>query len=320
VRAASPYMLRGQGLRIPAGTLATPALRFGREKTGIYRAGAGRLAIGVGGFRAFEITANDLFVRSNNTGNVQPLSIARANATTADGQETSVDFYEIASVVGRMSLYRQASTIMGFKWYGYNSGLHGTPAMTLSGDKDLTVGRDLIVVRNIAAAAIGASAGLTVSAGAVSLPSGSIAAAANGVQPAARVSSNAIQSIPSGAFTSVLMQVESEDTGTFHSTVTNTSRIVLGVSGLWLVIGAGILNSNGAATTAYRILGIRVDGAGTIYGSGIYQATGSNSDHDASLLVRSNGSTYVELSAYQLSGVATDLASGAILQAVWLGP
>lgn len=138
--------------------------------------------------------------------------------------------------------------------------------------------------------------------------------------PAARVSNNAIQSIPNNATTAALMQVESEDTGNFHSTITNTSRIVLGVAGLWLVVGTGTLNANGAATTAYRILGIRVDGAGLILGNGIFQSTGSDSDHDASLLVRSSGTTYAELAAYQSSGVATNLASGAALQAVWLGP
>jgi hypothetical protein len=150
-RGSTPYALRGTSLVLPNGTLQNPAVRFGRERSGLFRSGDGRMSLGLKQFRAAEFSADGLAVFSNSPGNahVTPLSVVRNNPTTADGQETAFDTYESGVLIARAAVFRESAAKSGFKWYGFNSGLHATPALALSGDKDLAVGRDLLVARNL---------------------------------------------------------------------------------------------------------------------------------------------------------------------------
>ena len=150
-RGSTPYALRGTSLVLPNGTLQNPSVRFGRERSGLYRSSDGRMSLGLKQFRAAEFSADGLAVFSDSPGNahVTPLSVFRDNPTTADGQETALDTYETGVLIARAAVFRESATKSGFKWYGFSSGLHATPAMALSGDKDLAVGRDLLVARNL---------------------------------------------------------------------------------------------------------------------------------------------------------------------------
>ena len=150
-RGATPYALRGTSLVLPNGTLQNPAVRFGRERSGLYRSSDGRMSLSLKQFRAAEFSADGLAVFSDSPGNahITPLSVFRDNPTTADGQETAFDTYETGVLIARAAVFRESASKSGFKWYGFNSGLHATPALALSGDKDLAVGRDLLVARNL---------------------------------------------------------------------------------------------------------------------------------------------------------------------------
>jgi hypothetical protein len=137
---ARPYVpdeLKQGNFRIANGTLQSPAIRFGAERSGIYRVSAGRWAVGINQFRSFEITANDVAVRSNSpgAGRVTPLAVIRANATTADNQETAIETFEVISPTARAAVYRQTSTKYGWKLYGSTAGtINANPDMTLNAD------------------------------------------------------------------------------------------------------------------------------------------------------------------------------------------
>jgi hypothetical protein len=137
MRSPSSYSTQNLPLVIGKGTLANPAIRFGSERTGLYFAGALRIGVSVGGFRAMEITNNDVFVRSNTAGagNVSPLAIARANATTANGQLTAIDMFEVSAPAGRLAVYRQTATKSGWRMYGSTNGALNAFA-TLEADAD----------------------------------------------------------------------------------------------------------------------------------------------------------------------------------------
>lgn len=146
MRGATPYGLRGTALAIPDGTLDNPSVRFGRERSGLYRAGDGVVGLGVKKFKALEATGptTSLFSNGLGTNSITPLALVRANASEADGLETRLDICEIepSLAIARMAIYRQDDTPFkyGFKWYGFSSSLHATPAMTLTGDKWLGLG------------------------------------------------------------------------------------------------------------------------------------------------------------------------------------
>lgn len=147
-RGASPYALRGQSLAIPNGTLAWPAIRFGRERSGLYRIADGRLGLGIKKFQALELTANDALIRSNapGTGRVSPLALVRVHPSEADGLETAVDTYEDFQLTGRLALYRQAAGRFGWRLYGSSAG-----ALSLQPDLQVSADGDLLVRNNLSA-------------------------------------------------------------------------------------------------------------------------------------------------------------------------
>jgi hypothetical protein len=153
MRGATPYALRGTTLAIPNGTLDNPAIRFGTERTGLFRAAAGMLALSVQKFQTVEITQDDLFVRSKTvTGVASPLAMARAVETTANNQEIALDVYDAFKPAIRLAAYRRAVNEYGWKLYGALPGgtagaqLTTAPALTISPEGDLTVGRNLSVL------------------------------------------------------------------------------------------------------------------------------------------------------------------------------
>ncbi len=141
MRGTSPYATRGSPLTLPNGTVTNPALRFLRERTGFYRAGDGRLATAVKGFRAMEVTQNDTFVRSNSAAAVvSPLAMARATATSTAGHQIALDAYNGATQITRMSAYTESANSFGYRWYTTTGGvLQVAPSLTLSGDGNLSV-------------------------------------------------------------------------------------------------------------------------------------------------------------------------------------
>lgn len=138
-------------LLLANGTLAKPAIRFWKEpKTGFARLAAGAISHVVNGFRAHDVTEFDTFVRSNSAGagNVAPLGMSRANATTADGQETQFTVYEGAVKVGSLSAYRQTATKYGWKLYGSTSAvLSATADLTADADGYVTARTALLAPR-----------------------------------------------------------------------------------------------------------------------------------------------------------------------------
>jgi hypothetical protein len=156
-RGATPYALRGTSLVLPNGTLNNPSIRLGGERTGLYRSSGGAMSLGVKKVRSAEFSGDGVAIFSDaasitnpGDGNVTPLSLLRNNGMTADNQETRLDIYDVGVPVARQSVFRESVGVYGFKWYGRSGGaLHATPAMALSGDKDLAVGRDVLVTRDL---------------------------------------------------------------------------------------------------------------------------------------------------------------------------
>lgn len=143
----SPALRQGN-MTLLNGSLARPALRWAKEpKSGWARLVGGATATVINSFRAMETTEFDTIIRSNaaGAGNVSPLAFARANATTADGQETAIDGYEGAARVGRMALYRQTSTKYGWRVYGSTSAvLSATPDLSVTADGLVTARGGLV--------------------------------------------------------------------------------------------------------------------------------------------------------------------------------
>lgn len=149
-RAATPYGTRNQPLALPRGTLDGPSFRLGGERTGPYLAAPGALGFVVDRFPALELTQATATVRSNapGAGSVSPLALARANPTTADGQETALDVYEGGRLASRLASYRAADGAFGWRLYGSAGGALTGALLTATPDGDVALGRDLDAGRN----------------------------------------------------------------------------------------------------------------------------------------------------------------------------
>lgn len=116
----------------------------------------------------------------------------------------------------------------------------------------------------------------------------------------ARVQRAAAQSIANNTFTAVTFATEEYDSGSYHDTSTNTSRLTVPVAGKYLITGSIEYAAN---ATGVRAAGIRMDGT-------TYIASQSTASLGAVLATTVNvsvvrdlaASAYVELMAYQTSG------------------
>lgn len=113
------------------------------------------------------------------------------------------------------------------------------------------------------------------------------------------------QNVASGVWTVIALDSESFDTGSFHSTASNTSRLVAPSTGYYLIHGAVAfpLNSSG-----YRTLQFRKNAAGnSASGTGLsYREYPTNGAGQAipeiNEIVYLTAGDYIELFAYQTSG------------------
>ncbi len=124
--------------------------------------------------------------------------------------------------------------------------------------------------------------------------------------PTAHVFHSTTQTIASASFTNMSMDSEDFDTDTMHDTSTNTNRLTATTAGKYLVYGK---LQFAAHATGTRIIGIQVNGAGTIYRLGEATPSGSIGSllHGSIQFVLAAGD-YVSLIGYQSSG--GDLALG----------
>lgn len=118
----------------------------------------------------------------------------------------------------------------------------------------------------------------------------------------ARVQRAATQSIANNTFTAVTFGTEEYDSGSYHDTSTNTSRLTVPVAGKYLITGSIEYAAN---ATGVRAAGIRMDGS-TYIASQSTASLGSvlATTVNVSVVRDLAANAYVELMAYQTSGGA----------------
>jgi len=104
------------------------------------------------------VLAGGLATRASGTGSIIPLAVTRVSDPAADGNETSVDFSNVAATpLARISAYRVNATSWGLKLYSSVTGaLQGTPAIIVGSTanaNDVTVSGRTILGGSIATAA-----------------------------------------------------------------------------------------------------------------------------------------------------------------------
>lgn len=129
-----------------------------------------------------------------------------------------------------------------------------------------------------------------------------------GDNPAARVYHNAAQSIANATFTALAFNTERFDNDTIHDTSTNNSRLTCKTAGKYLIIGNITYAAN---ATGVRNADIRLNGTNYIASSRIHASTAATVGVQVSAVCELNANDYVELMAYQSSGGALDVVSGA---------
>lgn len=141
-------------------------------------------------------------------------------------------------------------------------------------------------------------------------------------RPAARLGRTGTnQSIPTGFTSTLQWNTEFEDTHNGHDNVTNNSRYVAPISGLYLVTATAPWQLN---STGLREVSLMTNGA-TIYdGNRIAAISGIVLTQSVSHLVRLAAGEYVETVVFQNSGVSLDIDrtwhSGPVMEVVWMRP
>lgn len=115
----------------------------------------------------------------------------------------------------------------------------------------------------------------------------------------ARVYDSGTQSIPNNTYTALTFNSERWDYGTYHSTVSNTTRLTVPVNGLYMVTGGVAYASN---ATGQRALGIRVNGSSLYALERVDTINGQVPFLNVSTIVKLTAGDYVELMAWQNSG------------------
>ena len=136
-----------------------------------------------------------------------------------------------------------------------------------------------------------------------------------------RAYNNANISINNATTTAITLNSERWDTDTMHSTSSNTSRLTATTAGLYVITASVDFAAN---ATGVRSAQLQVNGATVIALSTIASA-GAGNDTVISLATTYylNATDYVEMLAFQNSGGALNVVSGANyspeLSAVWIG-
>lgn len=266
-RLNAPAALRNGQMILARGSLLKPALRFTHDfKTGIDSLAVGALQVVVNQFRSAEFTEMDAIIRSNIAAatNATPLTLARANATTANGQEIRQDFMEVATPIARLAAYRETATKYGWKFYGFDAGLHATPALTIDSAKGVTTGSSLVVGGGGLTVSVG---GIT-SQGGITINTGNLVATAGSLIGSGTGASSVMGNFGAGTATPQnrlhTYQASADSTGLFV-------QVDNGFSGGMLIGNTGVIGTNtkqaviGMGMVAGRYLG--GDGDLSIYTS-----------------------------------------------------
>lgn len=149
----------------------------------------------------------------------------------------------------------------------------------------------------------------TINAGSVIGPTGP-----TGTMPSvarARVTKSGLQSITDNTITSVLWDTEEYDTNTFHSTSTNTSRIVIpsGLDGVYMASYTVVFNGTASQISSAWMLK-NAAGNRQAFGQAKNDATNGIGITGSASIPLSVGD-YLEVMVFQNSGVALD-CGGAI--------
>lgn len=141
------------------------------------------------------------------------------------------------------------------------------------------------------------------------------------VPPACAVYHTAAQSVPNATWTTVLFNSEYYDTDAMHDTATNTSRITISTTGIYLLT-ANILFDIGG--TGNRQVDFMKNGSGFIYRG---QTTNNISasfftDVSTSTMMSLTAGDYMEVIVYQTNGAALNIrgdAGGVHFAAAFMG-
>lgn len=342
-RMNAPTALRQGNLTLMSGSLNRPALRWAKEPgSGISRLAAGYTAIVINRFRALEVGQNDTMVRSNaaGAGNVAPLAFARANATTADGQETAIDGYEVAARIGRLSLYRQTATKNGWRLYGSTGGaLSGTPDLQVDADGGVAARTSLTVPTATLSgnASIGGTLTLGIAATntALSVTNGNVVISAGTLTLSRAAGSNALVISSANASIGGSLAVTGAISGAALSgtslnvgagTITSGAITSSGaISGTGLNIGSGTANAGSFSGTSVNVNQVNALGggnavyapSGNIFTGGALNASGAVSAGGAlsgtSLNVGAGSITSGPItSSGAISGTSLNVGGGAV--------
>lgn len=138
----------------------------------------------------------------------------------------------------------------------------------------------------------------------------------NAAPAQARVYNNANISISHNTLTALTFNSKRFDTGNFHSTSANTSRLTAPTAGLY-VIGAGVQWD--ASSAGIRAAAIRLNGSTQIVNQTVDIDSATNHSHNLSTQYQLAAGDYVELVAFQTSGGALNvLASGNYSPEFWI--
>lgn len=140
----------------------------------------------------------------------------------------------------------------------------------------------------------------------------------SGTAPAqARVFNSANISINNATFTALTFDSERWDTGNFHSTSSNTSRLTVPTAGLYDIGGSVVFAAN---ATGMREAAIRVNGSTFIVEQGPQPPTVTDGARvQVSTQYQLAAGDYVELMAFQRSGGALNvIASGNSSPEFWI--
>lgn len=129
-------------------------------------------------------------------------------------------------------------------------------------------------------------------------------------QPRCSAYNSAVQSVPTGAFTTLTFDSEDYDVGSMHSTVSNTSRVTVptGAGGLYLILGRSRVNTGNVATQV--ALQVLLNGTTSLVVNGPLPNPTTNTDFEVGTVWVLAAGDYIELQAFHNSGVNKDFGAG----------
>lgn len=130
---------------------------------------------------------------------------------------------------------------------------------------------------------------------------------AHGTMPAVRVYHNAAQSVASSVGTNLAFNSERFDTNAMHDNVTNNTRLTAKTAGKYLVVGSVYWENN---SIGIRGLSIVKNGA-IIIAQAMQPAIDAYCSQTISTIINMSVNDYVELQAFQNSGISLNVTSTA---------